>query len=154
MAVWGEQVMVPNMKANLENAFFGSGLNVASVSQIPVLRQRIQYGEDAIDWYSVQQVVPRDMGHILILAEIQKMGSMPLEYYGRTQELITSTYTVRAVDMDTGTAVAPSLSGTVKYTSLNAQEKLQGAVLPAARRLGSQIKSFWEQKRAQVSGSG
>jgi serine/threonine-protein kinase len=154
MAVWGEQVMVPNMKANLENALFGSGLNVASVSQIPVLRQRIQYGQDAIDWYSVQQVVPRDMGHILILAEIQKMGSVPLEYYGRTQELITSTYTVRAVDMDTGTAVAPSLSGTVKYTSLNAQEKLQGAVLPAARRLGSQIKSFWQQKRARGSGSG
>ena len=154
LAVWGEQVTVPDMKANLENALFNSGLKVASIAEIPVLRKRVQFGDTPIDWYSVQQVVPRDMGHILLLAEIRKMGSMPLEYYGRTQELITSTYTVRAMDMDTGTAVAPSLTGTVKYTSLNAQEKLQNAVLPAAERLSRQIKSFWQQKRAQGTGSG
>lgn len=153
MAVWGEQTVVPNLKANLENALFSSGLKVASVSQIPVLRERMQFGGIAIDWYSVQQVVPRGMGHVLILAEIQKMGSMPLEYYGRTQELITSSYTVRAVDMDTGTAVAPSVSGTVKYTSLNAQEKIKDAVLPAAARLSREIKTFWQQKLAR-KGSG
>jgi serine/threonine-protein kinase len=154
MAVWGEQVVVPDLKANLENALFSSGLKVASVSEIPVLRRRVQLGDTPISWYAVKQVVPRDLGHILLLAEVQKVGSMRLEYYGRMQELITSNYTVRAVDMNTGVAVAPSLSGTVKYTTLNAQEKLKEAVLPEARRLGRQIKSFWRERRKQADRQG
>jgi serine/threonine-protein kinase len=154
MAVWGEQVVVPDLKANLENALFSSGLKVASVSEIPVLRRRVQLGDTPISWYAVRQVVPQDLGHILLLAEVQKVGSMRLEYYGRTQELITSSFTVRAVDMNTGTAVAPSLSGTVKYTALNAQEKLKQALLPEARRLGRQIKSFWREKRKQADRQG
>ena len=154
MAVWGEQVIVPDLRSNLENALFSSGLKVASVSEIPVLRRRVQFGDTPISWYAVKQVVPRDLGHILLLAEVQKVGSMRLEYYGRMQELITSSYTVRAVDMDTGVAVAPSVSGTVKYTALNAQEKLKSAVLPAASRLGRQIKSFWREKRRKAEKRG
>ncbi len=154
MVVSGDQSMVPLVRAHLE-ALLGRGhLRVASVSEIPMLREKMQFGQTPITWYSIKQFVPKGKANLLLLAEVQKTGSMNLKYYGRTQEMTTATFSARAVDMDTGTAVATPASGSVKYTQLNMEENFRKAVSEAARSMGAEIEVYWKEKIKAAGGTG
>ena len=73
------------MRIHLESIIVKSGLKASSISEIPVLTRKVQMRDLPFFWHDVQQYVPSGQAHILLLAEVQKTGSMPLSYYGRTQ---------------------------------------------------------------------
>ena len=154
MAVSGDESMVPLVRAHLESIIVGSGLRLASISEIPVLRKKMQFGEIPITWYGIKQFVPKNRAHILLLAKVQKTGSMPLEYYGRTQELTTATFSIRAVDMATGTSAGSPASVSVKFTPLNMEENFKEAITSAASGMGTDIKKYWKEKLSAVTKAG
>jgi hypothetical protein len=69
---------------------------------------------------------------------------MKLKYYGRTQELTTLAYSVRAVDMVSGQTVASPATGTVKFTPLNMEENIKSEINTAAGSMGSNIMKYWQ----------
>jgi predicted Ser/Thr protein kinase len=146
MVVSGEQSLVPLVRANLESAVAASGLPVAAVSEIPVLREKMQFGETPVSWYDIRELIPRKRIQLLLLGEVQKTGSMNLNYYGRTREMTTATFSLRAVDADTGVSAAMPASGAIKFTSLNMTEQVQKAVASAASGMGSEMKEYWREK--------
>ena len=140
--------MVPLVRAHLESLVMSGGLRVTSVTEIPVLREKVQMGRMPISYYSVKEVVPPGKTDILLLAQVQKAGSTTLQYYGRTQEMITASFTVQALDMASGTSVETPASGSAQFTSLNMNDNLRDAVYSAASHLGEGIKRYWEEKRS------
>ncbi len=146
MVVSGDQNMVSLTRPYLESALRQSGLLVASVSEVPVLRRKMQFGETPITWHSIKQFVPKGKAQILLLAEVRKTGSMDLTYYGRTQEMTTAVFSARALDMDTGISVAAPASGSVKYTPLNMEKNFEKAITSAAGNMGPEVKEYWEEK--------
>jgi len=146
MVVSGDQSMAPLVRTHLESVLQQSGLRVASVSEVPVLRRKMQFGETPITWHSVNQLVPKGKAQILLLAEVQKTGSMNLTYYGRTQEMTTATFSARAIDMATGISVATPASGSVKFTSLNMEKNFREIITSAAGSMGPEMKGYWEEK--------
>jgi len=146
MVVSGNETMIIYVQAYLESIIVGSGLRLISVSEIPTLRENMQYGEMPITWNGIRQFVPKGKVNVLLLAHVQKTGSMPLKYYGRTQELITASFYVRAHDMVTGTSAARPAIGSVKFTTLNMEENFTEALNSAASGIGAEIKGYWKQK--------
>jgi serine/threonine protein kinase len=146
MVVSGDEAMVPLVRTHLESIIRGSGLRVASISEIPVLMEKMQFGETPITWYGVQQFVPKGRAHILLLAQVQKTGSMNLRYYGQMQEMTTATFSARAVDMSTGTSVATPASGSIKFTLLNMEENFRKTITSATSGMGAEIRGYWEKR--------
>lgn len=146
MVVSGEQSLVPLVRANLEAAVAATGLPVAAVSEIPILREKVQFGETPVSWYDIRELIPRKRVQLLLLGEVQKTGSMNLNYYGRTREMTTATFSLRAVDADTGVSAAMPSSGAIKFTSLNMTEQVRKAVASAASGMGSELKEYWRKK--------
>ncbi|MBW2109162.1 MAG: serine/threonine protein kinase [Deltaproteobacteria bacterium] len=146
MVISGDQALVPLVRTRLESLLMESGLRVASISEVPLLERKVQFGEIPITWHAIRQYVPPKRAQLLVLAEVQRVGSMLLRYYGRVQEMITASITVRAVDMATGTSAARPASGTVKYTQLNVQKNVDKTVAQAAGGMGKQIMGYWQKK--------
>ena len=151
MAVSGDESMVPLVRAHLELIIVGSGLRLASIYEIPMLRKKMQLGEIPITWYSIKQFIPKNRAHILLLAKVQKTGSMPLEYYGHTQELTTAIFSIRTVDMATGISAGLPASASVKFTPLNMEENFKEAITSAASGIGMDIKTYWKEKLSAVT---
>ena len=151
MAVSGDESMVPLVQAHLESIIVGSGLRLASIFEIPMLRKKMQLGEIPITWYSIKQFIPKNRAHILLLAKVQKTGSMPLEYYGYTQELTTAIFSIRTVDMATGISAGLPASASVKFTPLNMEENFKEAITSAASGIGMDIKTYWKKKLSAVT---
>ncbi|HID97534.1 MAG TPA: serine/threonine protein kinase [Thermodesulfobacteriaceae bacterium] len=144
--VSGDANLVPFVRNYIESAVMGSGLKVTSITDIPVLVEKMQMGNMPITWHDIEHYVPTDKANILLLAEIQKTGSTELYYYGRYQELITTSFSIRAVDTSTGTAAGNPVTGTARFTGLNMDEELSSAVKSSAGKMGIRIREYWKGK--------
>ncbi len=146
MVVSGDESLAMLTRSYLESMVIGSGLRLTTISEIPTLREKAQYGDMPVTWYSIKRFIPSDKAHILLLAQIQKTGSVVLNYYGQSREQTIATYSVRAVDMATGASVAVPASGSVKFTSLNMEENVKEVITSSGRGIGEEIKKYWENK--------
>lgn len=153
MFVSGDQSLTPFVRAHLEALIVESGLKAASISEIPVMTRKMQMGDIPFTWHDIQQFVPQGKANIIVLAEAQKTGSMPLEFYGRRQELTSASFSIRAIDIDTGVSAAMPVSGTAKFTPLTLDDELRRAVSLAASGMGPAIKMYWRQKRRMAEKS-
>lgn len=144
--VSGDETLAPFVQNHIEAALTNSGLQVTSVAEIPVLMEKMQMGSLPISWYDIKRLVPSQSANIVLISQVQQTGSMPLQYYGRSQTLTTVSFTVRAVDMETGAAAGPPASGTAKFTPLNMDEELRKAVNSSVGNMGQSIKEYWQQK--------
>jgi hypothetical protein len=79
---------------------------------------------------------------------------MTLRYYGRVQELTTVTYSVKAIDMDSGKAAALPAAGTVKFTPLNMDENIKTEIRSAGGGVGQKIKRYWDRKVKAIEKAG
>lgn len=148
LVVTGVEEMATELRTYLESTILDSGLEILSPAEIPVLREKMQFGATPISWYDIKQFVPAGQAQILVLAKIHKAGSTMLTFYGQTQEQITASYSVRSLDMSTGKAVDRSTTGVVRYTALNMQDEFADAVPDAVKDLGSAIHTYWQKKIA------
>jgi len=144
--VSGDETLAPFVQNHIEAVLADSGLHVTSIAEIPVLMQKMQMGSLPISWYDIKRLVPSQSANIVLISQVQQTGSMPLQYYGRSQTLTTVSFTVRAVDMETGAAAGPPASGTAKFTPLNMDEELRKAVNSSVGGMGQSIKQYWQQK--------
>lgn len=154
MIVAGDESLAPFLRVHLENIIRNSGLKVASVAEIPVLRQKMQVGDMPVSWYDIKEIVPPGAAHILLISDVQKTGTMPLQFYGRTETLTNAAVTVRVVDMETGEAAGSSGSASAKFTPLNMDQELRKAADTAASGIGQQIRKYWRDKRQATDSSG
>jgi len=148
IVVSGNEDMIHLLQSNLASIVIQGGLKVMMANEIPKLREKIQVGDIPITFYSIKEHIPRDRADILLLAQIQKTGSMTLRYYGQTQELITASFNVQVVDATSGMSILPPSTGSAKFTSLNMEENLKEAINSAVGDLDEKIKRYWATKKA------
>ncbi|MEW6521762.1 MAG: protein kinase [Thermodesulfobacteriota bacterium] len=144
--VSGDETLAPFVQNHIEAALAGSGLQLTSVAEIPVLMEKMQMGSLPVSWYDIKRLVPSQSANILLISQVQQTGSMPLQYYGRSQTLTIVSFTVRAVDMETGATAGPPVAGTAKFTPLNMDQELRKAVNASVGNMGQSIKEYWQQK--------
>jgi serine/threonine protein kinase len=146
LAISGDEDMAEQIQPYLESVLQGSGLPVTAAAEIPVLSRQMHSGGTPISWRSIKQLIPPGEAQILVLVKVRQTGSMDLHYYGRSQEMITASFTASAVDMENGVSVTTPATASIQYTSLNMAEKFQTAVTSAASDMGPSIKQYWRTK--------
>jgi hypothetical protein len=146
LAVSGDEDMAMQIQSPLESALQGSGLPVTAAAEIPALSRQIQGGQGSISWRGIKQLLPPGEAQILVLVKVRQTGSTMLQYYGRSQEMITASFSASAVDIESGVSVTAPATASVQYTSLNMAEKFQTAVNSAAADMGPAIRQYWRNK--------
>lgn len=145
--VSGSEGMVPLLRAHLESIILQGGLKVMAINEIPKLREKIQIGEIPITYSTVKEYIPRDKADVLLLAQIQKVGSTTLQYYGRTQEMTTVSFSIHVLDAISGISITPPCTGSAQFTPLNMEENLKEAIYTATSSINEGTKRYWESKR-------
>lgn len=146
MFVSGDQGFLPFVRADLEALLVENGLKTAAIAEIPVMTRKMQMGNTAFTWHDIKQFVPKGKANIILLAEVHKTDSMPLKFYGRSQDMTIVSFSVRTVDMGNGVSVAQPVAGTARFTPLNIDDKLGQAINSAASGIGPAIKNYWHRK--------
>jgi serine/threonine protein kinase len=95
---------------------------------------------NVIDGSSLGDNKIADVAKYKLVVNISKLGSMPLRYMGRESEMHTVALSMKMVSTETGSIVTGPVSETVKYTAINAQERLQEAV----DKLSNKLKAYRE----------
>ncbi|MEM3112578.1 MAG: serine/threonine-protein kinase [Candidatus Anstonellales archaeon] len=145
--VSGSEGMVHLLRAHLESIILQSGLKVMVANEVPKLREKIQVGEIPITYSTIKEYIPRDKADVLLLAQIQKIGSTTLQYYGRTQEMTTVSFSIQVLDAISGISITSPCTGSAQFTSLNMEENLKEAIYAATSGLHEGIKRYWDTKR-------
>ena len=152
--VSGDEYMLPTARTQLHSLMKDTGLKVISFAEIPVLREKMQYGRTPVTWYEVRQLAPDSEAHVLLLGEAKKTGSMPIQYLGRSQELTMASFTLQVIDMETGTSIHSSASESIKFTPLNMNEKLQDGIAVTTEGIEDEIQQYWKEKRSSRGNPG
>jgi len=145
--VYGDEFMLPSARAYLYSLMREKGLRILSFTEVPLLREKMQFGSTPVTWYDIRQLTPSSEAQILVLGEIKKTGTMPIHYMGRSDELTLAAFSLQAVDMETGNSIHSSLSGSIKFSALNMDQKLQDGITNAAEGIEVEIRQYWEKKK-------
>jgi serine/threonine protein kinase len=143
----GDEFMRPTAHAQLHSLIRDTSIKTISFAQIPLPQKKMLYGETSITWYQIKQLVPNNEANFLLLGEAKKTGSMPIRYYGQSQELTTAFFSLQVIDMDTGTVIHTSVSDAIHFTLLNMNEKLHEAVAETTVGIEEIIQQYWEKNR-------
>ena len=90
-------------------------------------------------------VADRDISEVArnhIVVEVKQIGATTLNYYGNSSQQYTVRLTIKVIAPKTGKIIAGPVSQTVEYTTLNAEEKLRGAVAKLIAHIKPILKTF------------
>ena len=146
---YGDDDLMPVFTAQIESAFMTSGLDYCSTTSIPSLSKLASEGKLNANWSEINQYVPDTQAQILVTAQIKKTGSKQLDLYGMKSTLHMATFVIKAVDLTSGSLAASPESGQLNYTDINMMKTIQKEVTTRTNRIGDDIKTYWDKKRAR-----
>ena len=81
-----------------------------------------------------------DIARFHLIVSSKYMGSTALKYYGNTSQLHTVSISIKIVNPKNGKMISGPFTRTVKYTAINADEKLKDAVEDLTLELQNNLK--------------
>jgi len=92
-----------------------------------------------IDPAAAQYGSVQPIARFRVATTVRVIDSRLLEFYGRTQTEYTVALTLRTTDLTNGASVFGPITGTVQYTSINAEQNLQQAASELARQAAEDL---------------
>src|ERR1051326_3143217 len=136
VAVQGESALNSAIAQALTSEFSSAGFEVANADDMPAT-------EGIAGNASAGALVSRLRGHagILVVARIEPAGERALHHMGRYDTAYTSRINVVVYDVASGNPIGTRASGSIEYTSLNAQQKAEQVIGPLADKAVEAIKN-------------
>jgi serine/threonine-protein kinase len=95
---------------------------------------------EVIDFASSPYTTLEEAARFQIVTSARLVGTEQLQYFGNVRTQYTVSLTSRVVELGTGrTAVGPEIE-TIKYTSLNMEQRLEQGVTALARRMARELR--------------
>jgi len=141
----GDALLASPLEAELERAFRSEGLGIVSGSpSIDSLRQN-RGGNPSIS--EILGSLRGDGVRAVVIAQVDRLGSRELSFYGRKDVSSTSRVHIQAYLVD-GRRSISSWSEQIEYTAASAATEGETAAHRAAPSLASSVRSAWESLRA------
>ncbi len=144
--VSGNEYMLPIARSHFYSTMRENKVRILTITEIPVLRKKMHIGDSPVSWHEIKQIVPNTKAQVLVLANIRKTGTMPIRYLGQSDTLTLASFSIEAVDMDTGALIHSATSGSIKFTALNMDEKIRNGVSDATGGIEEVIRQYWNEK--------
>ncbi len=135
--VFGDPAVANPIKKIIESELKSAGLKVMNEQFVPGLSQAMSQGIDMAD---IRQRLDRYGGQQMVVANVNYVGEQMLEYYGRQSVLVNAQLDVDSYDVVTGDSLGNGYGSELKYTSLNATQNAQEAVMGFVDRLKDDLK--------------
>jgi len=135
--VFGDPAVANPIKKIIESELKSAGLKVMNEQFVPGLSGSMQQGIDMAD---IRQRLDRYGGQQMVVANVNHVGEQMLEYYGRQSVLVNAQLDVDSYDVVSGDAIGNGYGSDLKYTSLNATQIAQEAVMGFVDRLKDDLK--------------
>jgi len=136
--VFGDPAVANPIKKIIESELKGSGLKVMNEQFVPGLNQSMNAGIDMAD---IRQRLNAYGGQQLVIANVNFVGEQMLEYYGRQSIMVNAQLDVDSYDLASGDALGSGYGADLSYTSLNATQTAQEAVMGFVDRLKNDLKT-------------
>ena len=104
---------------------------------VPGLAEVMSQG---VDLAAIKSKLDAYGGQTMIIANVNHIGEQTLEYYGRQSQLVNAQLDVDSYDLATGDSIGTGYGSQLSYTSLNATETAQDAVMEFVDRLKQDLK--------------
>ncbi|MCX7545705.1 serine/threonine-protein kinase [Marinicella gelatinilytica] len=135
--VFGDPAVANPIKKIIESELKSAGIKVMNEQFVPGLSGAMAQGFDMAD---VRQRLDGYGGQQLVVANVNFVGEQMLEYYGRQSVLVNAQLDVDSYDLASGDSLGSGYGSDLKYTSLNATQVAQEAVMGFVDRLKDDLK--------------
>ncbi|MEZ5471215.1 MAG: serine/threonine-protein kinase [Marinicella sp.] len=136
--VFGDPAVANPIEKILEAELKKANIKVLNEQFVPGLSQVMSHG---VDLAAIKEKLDAYGGQTMIIANVNHVGQQTLEYYGRQSLLNNAQLDVDSYDLATGDSIGTGYGAELSYTSLNATENAQEAVMGFVDRLKSDIKN-------------
>lgn len=142
--VFGDPAVANPIEKIIEMELKRDNIKVLNEQFVPGLSQVMSQG---VDLAAIKSKLDAYGGQAMIIANINHIGEQTLEYYGRQSQLVNAQLDVDSYDLLTGDSIGTGYGSTLSYTSLNATETAQDAVMEFVDRLKNDMKQDLKNKQ-------
>ncbi|WP_223786966.1 serine/threonine protein kinase [Marinicella meishanensis] len=136
--VFGDPAVANPIEKILESELRRDNIKVLNEQFVPGLAQVMAQG---IDLAAIKSKLDAYGGEAMIIANVNHVGEQTLEYYGRSSIMYSAQLDVDSYDLASGDSIGNGYGSELQYTSLNATETAQDAVMTFVDRLKADIKN-------------
>ncbi|MBL4660351.1 MAG: serine/threonine protein kinase [Alcanivoracaceae bacterium] len=135
---FGDPAIANPVEKIIEGELKQQGIKVMNEQFIPGMRQLMNNG---LDLAELKRLIEKNGGQVMVIANVNYIGSQELQYAGRYSELISAQLDVDTYDIKTGDSIGNGFGTKINYTSLNATDQASDAVMQFTDRLASSLKN-------------
>ena len=136
--VFGDPAVANPIEKILEAELKRENIKVLNEQFVPGMAQAMSQG---VDLAAIKSKLDAYGGEAMIIANVNHVGQQTLEYYGRSSIMVSAQLDVDSYDLSTGDSIGNGYGSELQYTSLNATETAQEAVMGFVDRLKEDIKN-------------
>ncbi|MGJ8662571.1 MAG: serine/threonine protein kinase [Marinicella sp.] len=136
--VFGDPAVANPIEKILESELKRDNIKVLNEQFVPGLSQIMAQG---VDLAAIKSKLDAYGGQAMIIANVNHVGQQTLEYYGRQSIMVSAQLDVDSYDLLTGDSIGNGYGSELSYTSLNATETAQDAVMEFVDRLKQDLKN-------------
>lgn len=134
---FGDPAIANPVEKILEAELKQQGIKVMNEQFIPGMRQLMNIG---LDLAELKNLIERNGGQAMVIANVNYVGTQLLQYSGRTSELINAQIDIDTYDIKTGDSIGNGFGSKINYTSLNATDQASDAVMQYTNQLAENLK--------------
>lgn len=136
--VFGDPAVANPIEKIIESELKRDNIKVLNEQFVPGLSQIMAQG---VDLAAIKDKLDAYGGEAMIIANVNFVGQQTLEYYGRQSQLVNAQLDIDSYDLATGDSIGNGYGSELSYTSLNATETAQDAVMEFVDRLKTDLKN-------------
>lgn len=136
--VFGDPAVANPIEKIIEAELKRDNIKVLNEQFVPGLSQVMAQG---VDLAAIKSKLDAYGGQAMIIANVNHVGQQTLEYYGRQSIMVNAQLDVDSYDLATGDTIGNGYGSELSYTSLNATETAQDAVMEFVDRLKQDLKN-------------
>jgi serine/threonine-protein kinase len=135
---FGDPAIANPVEKIIEGQLKQQGVKVMNEQFIPGMRQLVNNG---LDLAELKNLIEKNGGQAMVIANVNYVGSQQLQYAGRSSELVNAQLDVDAYDIKSGDSIGNGFGAKINYTSLNATDQATDAIMEFTDQLTSNIKN-------------
>jgi serine/threonine-protein kinase len=136
---FGDPAIANPVEKIIESQLKQQGIKVMNEQFISGMRQLLDNG---MDLAKIKNLIQKNGGQAMVIANVNYVGSQELQYAGRYSELISAQLDVDSYDIKTGDSIGEGFGSKIDYTSLNATDQAADAVMQFTDRLTENLRKI------------
>jgi len=134
---FGDPAIANPVEKILESQLKQQGIKVMNEQFIPGMKRLVENG---LDLAELKNLIEKNGGQAMIIANVNYVGSQELLYAGRSTELINAQIDIDTYDIKTGDSIGNGFGSKINYTSLNATDQASDAVMQFTDKITASLK--------------